>query len=166
MHGKLLRPFGCSRFRNDLSEDQDEKSQHAGCHAGPDSSEYAHDKSRGEGRSRKIHHVIADQDHGNRTAGQIAQDVAAHLGISRTLLDLRFREMGSATVGQLLSERRLAALSALLRKSKAPISRLAKECGFGSINHAKAVFKKRFGMTMRDYRRSAASPDASARFLA
>ena len=27
-----------------------------------------------------------------------------------------------------------------------------KECGFGSVNHAKAVFKKRFGMTMRDWR--------------
>ena len=90
----------------------------------------------------------------NATKGIGPQDVAAHLGISRTLLDLRFREMGSATVGQLLSERRLAALSALLRKSKAPISRLAKECGFGSINHAKAVFKKRFGMTMRDWRRN------------
>ncbi len=90
----------------------------------------------------------------NATKGIGPQDVAAHLGISRTLLDLRFREMGSATVGQLLSERRLAALSVLLRKSKAPISRLAKECGFGSINHAKAVFKKRFGMTMRDWRRN------------
>ena len=90
----------------------------------------------------------------NATKGIGPQDVAAHLGISRTLLDLRFREMGSATVGQLLSERRLAALSVHLRKSKAPISRLAKECGFGSINHAKAVFKKRFGMTMRDWRRN------------
>ena len=88
----------------------------------------------------------------NATKGIGPQDVAAHLGISRTLLDLRFREMGSATVGQLLSEHRLAALSGLLRKSKAPIARLAKECGFGSINHAKAVFKRRFGMTMREWR--------------
>ena len=29
-----------------------------------------------------------------------------------------------------------------------------KECGFGSVNHAKAVFRKRFGMTMRDWRRN------------
>ena len=26
------------------------------------------------------------------------------------------------------------------------------QCGFGSINHAKAVFKKRFSMTMREWR--------------
>ena len=34
----------------------------------------------------------------------------------------------------------------------ATIASLIKECGFGSVNHAKAVFKKRFGMTMRNFR--------------
>ena len=89
----------------------------------------------------------------NAVKGIGPKDVAAHLGVSRTLLDLRFREMGSATVGELISEQRLAALAVLLRKSKGPIVRAIKECGFGSVNHAKAVFRKRFGMTMRDYRR-------------
>jgi len=88
----------------------------------------------------------------NATRGIGPKDVAAHLGVSRTLLDLRFREMGSATVGELISEQRLAALAAMLRKSKGPIVKAIKECGFGSVNHAKAVFKKRFGMAMRDYR--------------
>ncbi len=41
----------------------------------------------------------------------------------------------------------------MLRKSKGPIAQAIKECGFGSVNHAKAVFRKRFGMTMRDWRR-------------
>ena len=90
----------------------------------------------------------------NATKGIGPKDVAAHLGVSRTLLDLRFREMGGATVGELISEQRLAALSNMLRKSKGPIVQAIKECGFGSVNHAKAVFKKRFGMTMREYRRS------------
>ena len=89
----------------------------------------------------------------NATKGIGPKDVAAHLGVSRTLLDLRFREMGSATVGELILEQRLAALSGMLRKSKGPIAQAIKECGFGSVNHAKAVFKKRFGMTMREYRR-------------
>ena len=89
----------------------------------------------------------------NATKGIGPKDVAAHLGVSRTLLDLRFREMGSATVGELIAEQRLAALSVLLRKSKGPIAQAIKECGFGSVNHAKAVFRKRFGMTMREYRR-------------
>ena len=88
----------------------------------------------------------------NATKGIGPKDVAAHLGVSRTLLDLRFREMGSATVGELIAEQRLAALSNMLRKSKGPIAQAIKECGFGSVNHAKAVFRKRFGMTMREWR--------------
>ena len=86
------------------------------------------------------------------TEGITPGDVAIHLGISRPLLDLRFREMGDATVGELILERRLAALSAMLRRSKSPIYRATKDCGFGSVNHAKAVFKQRFGGTMREYR--------------
>ena len=95
----------------------------------------------------------------NATKGIGPKDVAAHLGVSRTLLDLRFREMGSATVGELISEQRLAALAAMLRKSKGPIVKAIKECGFGSVNHAKAVFRKRFGMTMRDWRHPATPRD-------
>ena len=94
----------------------------------------------------------------NATKGIGPQDVAGHLGISRTLLDLRFREMANSTVGGLILEKRLAALAAILPKSASPISRIITECGFGSINHAKAVFKKRFGMTMKEWRRSQTGP--------
>ena len=93
----------------------------------------------------------------NAVKGIGPKDVVAHLGISRTLLDLRFREMESRTVGELITERRLAILSAMLKKSKIPAVRLTKECGFGNINHAKAIFKKRFGLTMREYRRRVVS---------
>ena len=89
----------------------------------------------------------------NAIKGICPQDVAAHLGVSRTLLDLRFREMDTGTVGELIMKRRLAVLSAMLRKSKLSIGRLAEECGFSNAKYAKAVFKKRFGMTMREWRR-------------
>ena len=49
-------------------------------------------------------------------------------------------------------EKRLAALASMLRRSKVPISRMTRECGFGSVNHAKVVFKNRFGKTMREWR--------------
>ena len=81
-------------------------------------------------------------------------DVASHLGVSRTLLDLRFREMNSGTIGELITKRKLSQLSSLLRRTNTPILKLTKECGFGSINHAKAVFKKRFGMTMKEWRQT------------
>ena len=88
----------------------------------------------------------------NATGGIGPQDVADNLGISRRLLDLRFRETGNATVGRQILEKRLAALSAMLQRSKVPICRAIKNCGFGSVNYAKDVFKKRFGKTMREWR--------------
>ena len=90
----------------------------------------------------------------NATGGICPQDVADSLGISRRLLDLRFRETGNATVGRQILEKRLAALSSMLQRSKVPICRAIKNCGFGSVNYAKDVFKKRFGMTMREWRTS------------
>ena len=89
----------------------------------------------------------------NAARGIGPQDVADSLGISRTLLDLRFREAGNATVGRQILEKRLALLSAMLRKSKARISRMTRECGFRSVNYAKDVFKKHFGMSMREWRK-------------
>ena len=88
----------------------------------------------------------------NAAKGIDPGDVATHLGVSRTLLDLRFRETGGKSVGRLILERRLDALAALISKSRYPLINAIRQCGFGSVNHAKAVFKKRFGMTMRAYR--------------
>ncbi len=88
----------------------------------------------------------------NATKGIGPQDVVTHLGISRTLLDLRFRETGNKTVGRLILERKLNALAALISKTRYPLHKIIKQCGFGDISHAKVVFKKRFGMTMREYR--------------
>lgn len=88
----------------------------------------------------------------NATKGIGPGNVADHLGISRTLLDLRFRETGNKPVGQLLLEHRLNTLAALIAKSRYPLLKAISQCGFGSVNHAKAVFKKRFGMTMREWR--------------
>ena len=88
----------------------------------------------------------------NATKGIGPGDVADHLGISRTLLDLRFRETGNKPVGRLILEHRLNTLAALIAKSRYPLLKAISQCGFGSVNHAKAVFKNRFGMTMRDWR--------------
>ena len=90
----------------------------------------------------------------NATKGIGPNDVAVHLGVSRTLLDLRFRETGNKTVGNLILERKLNALAALIGKTRGPLHHAITQCGFGNINHAKAAFKKRFDMTMRAYRAS------------
>ena len=82
-------------------------------------------------------------------------DVARHLGVSRSLLYLRFMELENTSPAAMLQTLRLDALHAALRRSNRPVSELTRECGFSSVNYAKAVFKSRFGVTMHEARKTA-----------
>ena len=77
---------------------------------------------------------------------------ARHLGISRSLLDLRFREANGKTTSTFITETRLAEVKRRLRKTKQSIRGISRECGFANPNHLKNLFKMHFGMSMRDYR--------------
>lgn len=88
----------------------------------------------------------------NATSGIRPDDVARHLGISRSLMDLRLREMKETSAGDRIREAKLAALAKLLRHTCRPMAALTRECGFPSVNAAKETFHNRFGMSMRDYR--------------
>ena len=87
------------------------------------------------------------------TRGIGPEDVARRVGVSRSLLDLRFRELGEKTLNAHIQDARLSALANELRRSRRPLAELTVECGFASVNSAKEMFRKRFGMTMRDYRK-------------
>ena len=86
-------------------------------------------------------------------------DGAKRLSISRSLLDLRFREFLGISVGKCIRNARLASLARLLRQSHRPIAELTHDCGFSSVNSAKEIFRKRYGMSMRDYREQPTSGD-------
>ena len=45
-----------------------------------------------------------------------------------------------------------------------PIDDIAEMCGFGNGLYLKTLFRRRFGMTMRDYRKSVMSPDSATPF--
>ena len=79
-------------------------------------------------------------------------DVAAHLGISRRLLDLRFRELHGKTVSQTILAVKLQAVKEALEATNDRMSTIAKNCGFANPNHLKNVFKRNFGMNMREWR--------------
>ena len=91
----------------------------------------------------------------NAVRGISPMDVARHLGVSRSLLYLRFMELENTSPAAMLQALRLDALHAALRRSNRPVSELTRECGFSSVNYAKAVFKKRFGVTMHEVRKTA-----------
>ena len=83
-----------------------------------------------------------------------ACDVAAQLKVSRSLLDMRFREVKGTTVAAFIAETRLSEVKRRLRKTRQSIRGISRECGFTSSSHLKNLFKRHFGISMRDYRKA------------
>ena len=86
------------------------------------------------------------------TDGISPGDVAVHLGISRPLLDLRFRETQKTSVGRLITATKLSEVARRLRETRLPIDTIQETCGFKNANALKNIFKRRYNMSMRNYR--------------
>ena len=83
-------------------------------------------------------------------------DVARHLGCSRRLADLRFRELMDSSIGETIIVTRLEEVKRLLASTREPIGAIAARCGYANPNSVKNLFKRRFGLSMRDWRRQQA----------
>ena len=79
-------------------------------------------------------------------------DVADHLGVSRSLLELRFRETLGKTVRAVIEERRLDAAKSMLQETDRRLSLVANLCGFPSLEHLSHLFTARFSQSMTEYR--------------
>ena len=86
-----------------------------------------------------------------------AADVAMALGVSRRILDLRFRELLRTTVHAVLRERRLEEVKRLLAGTDMTVGQITEQCGFTSAGHLKNLFRRTFGCSMRDWRKAARS---------
>ena len=84
-----------------------------------------------------------------------AIDVIRHVGASRSLLQLRFRQVCGKSILEEILDVRLAEVRRQLKKTERSILQIGRDCGFKVPNHLKRLFKKRFGVSMRDYRKSA-----------
>ena len=80
-----------------------------------------------------------------------AQSVAAHLGVSRPLLDLRFRELLKTSVGKMIEAERLKAVCTKLTSGNSTIKEVAESCGYSDASQLMHRFKHHFGMTMREW---------------
>jgi transcriptional regulator GlxA family with amidase domain len=92
----------------------------------------------------------------NALKGISSADVAKHLRVSRRLCDLRFRECHGETILEAILRLRFSELKRRLASSNAPIGKIAAACGFTCESHVKRMFRKRFGMSMREWRASQA----------
>ena len=82
------------------------------------------------------------------------EDVAAHLRISRSLLDLRFRELQHETVHAAILRARLSEVKRRLRTGSDTLERIASDCGWANANSLKNAFRRETGQSMRDWRRN------------
>ena len=84
--------------------------------------------------------------------GITAADVVARLHVSRSLADLRFREVTGTSILEAILNRRLAEVKRMLGGTDMRISEIAVRCGYRDANYLKNLFRKRFGLSMREFR--------------
>jgi len=80
--------------------------------------------------------------------------IAAYLGVSRPLLDLRFRELLGTSASKTIDDERLKAVCDRLKTSNATLKEIAKDCGYADCFQLMHKFKQKFGITAATYRRS------------
>lgn len=104
------------------------------------------------------HLIDAANDYIDRHAceGAGVDDVAKALGISRRLLSLRFAEYEKKSIHDALVDRRLAEVMRLLKNKGLTITEITARCGFPNANYLKRIFKRRTGLTMREFRQASA----------
>lgn len=86
------------------------------------------------------------------TEGISTSDVVEHLRVSRSLLDLRFRQLRNESVMDAILTTRLNAVKYALKTTDRRILAIGRECGFGNPDYLKRLFKAHFGLSMREWR--------------
>ena len=79
-------------------------------------------------------------------------DVVSHIGVSRSLLDLRFRQVCGKSILEDILDVRLAEVRRQLAKTTHTILQIGRDSGFNDPDNLKRLFKKRYGISMREWR--------------
>ncbi len=88
----------------------------------------------------------------NACSGISVKDIVKHLPVSQRLAELRYRTITGETMKETLLKTRLAHVKRLLASTQRPIAAVAEACGFRNPNNLAPLFKKRFGVTMPEWR--------------
>ena len=80
-------------------------------------------------------------------------DVAAHLRVSRPLLDLRFRQLHGESVGKAIAAVRLEEVRRRLSGTRASATEIAVNCGFGSVSALSRFFRREAGVPLSAWRK-------------
>ena len=89
----------------------------------------------------------------NFHSGITVKDVVKHIGASDRLVRLRFRDVTGKSVRDTLLNIRMAAAQKALQDTDAPISLIAKNCGFSSLCRFTHFFTKQTGESPTSWRK-------------
>lgn len=79
-------------------------------------------------------------------------DVAKALKVSRRTLEVRVREATGSSVLEIIRERRMETICRLLATTDYPITDVVMRSGYPPTKNPGSIFKRRYGMSMREYR--------------
>lgn len=99
----------------------------------------------------------------NATRRLTVRDVVSYLGVSRRLADLRFREFRKQSILEAITDARLGEVKRQLAAGHERIGQIAFKCGFENPNYLKILFRRHFGVCMRDWRKSVQAPTTAPR---
>ncbi len=85
------------------------------------------------------------------TSGTSAMDVVHIIGCSRRHSEHIFHKTTGKTIGEAIADARFEAVEKLLRDNHRNLEFIASSCGFSSAAYLAASFKKRYGMTTRQW---------------
>ena len=94
----------------------------------------------------------------NANRAVTVEEVVAHLGISRRLAYMRFREFEHKSIHQAILLARIALVKRKLISSRQKIEAISRACGFENANNLKIIFRRLTGMSMREWRDRNSSP--------
>jgi AraC-like DNA-binding protein len=78
--------------------------------------------------------------------------LAANIGLSTSRLAHLFRDNAGMSIQSYIVEQRLQAAAKLIVQSDERISQIAYRVGFNDVSNFNHAFKRRFGMSPRQYR--------------
>jgi LacI family transcriptional regulator len=82
------------------------------------------------------------------------EDVTKRVHLSRSALELRFKQAIGRTVGQEIQQTRIARAQQMLAENKLPIKQVAQRAGFRSVQYMTRVFRAMIQQTPAAYRRA------------
>jgi len=88
-----------------------------------------------------------------RNDEEVSVECVTHeLGYTRQYVSARFHRITGRLLSHFLKEKRLEKAAKLLKRGTLKVSQISRCCGFDSENYFRQQFRRRFGMSPRQFR--------------